>query len=219
MKFTMILKTEQNIQAVIDDLNRGADRLLPGNIFNWDKIEVYLDKSKNVTVYKKSESELKKNTLPDGTIEEYIEITTQYYTKDSARDSLQVIEISILNPEEFGRKKDDFKDSERSKISSWISSSVYSLITFQGIKSDNEILSLMKSKGFIDEKKEKVIKRVIKPVKKIKIDPKTGEEKETIVYQTEYKTEDSSKDSSNFLEKYGIYIGMGILAFLLILKK
>jgi hypothetical protein len=215
----MIVKTEQNIQSVIDDLNRGADRLLPGNIFNWDKIEVYLDKSKNVTVYKKSESELKKNTLPDGTIEEYVEITTQYYTKDSARDSLQVIEISILNPEEFGRKKDDFSDSERSKISSWISSSIYSLVTFSGIKSDNEIISLLKSKGFIDEKKEKVIKRVIKPIKKIITNPTTGEEKETIEYQTEYKTEDSSKDSSNFLEKYGIYIGMGILALLLILKK
>ena len=226
MKFTMVLKSFQDIEEIKNDLNRKIDNTLKGNLFNWDIANIEFTKTYNIQVFKQTKSAEKKEQLPDGTIQYYIEKNTQYYTGDDSQKELQVIELSIIDPGLFG-SSDNFSEADKNKIRNFMNTNTYALIVFEGIKTKSAILKLLKEKGFVDTNIERIITREVKPIKIKETDPKTGEEKETIKYETisyvkpsEVKTSTNQKiDWEMILQDYGIYIGIGILALIFILKK
>ncbi|MBD3829012.1 MAG: hypothetical protein IE890_00870 [Arcobacter sp.] len=223
MIFTIIFKGIEDTSRLERELNSNIDSLMRGNIFNWDMVNIIFNKVYKIPIYKKTTSGEKSTILPDGTTQYYIETATTYYTQDETQKDLQVAEIEFLNPTMFGYKN-NFSNTDRNKIRSFMSNLTYSLYQFEGQKTKNQIITDLTSQGYINTRIETTVTREVKPVKTVKTDPETGEKKESISYETISYTKPSqvatsTTNTSDFISKYDLWLGLAVILLILFIKK
>ena len=223
MIITVILKSQIDQTSLNNEWNNLLDTAIPGNIFDWDRIQMEIKKYFPINVYSKSVSGEKSETLNVGTIQYYQEITEKTYNVDSSVRELYVVQIDLYNPGSFGSKNYNLKDEDKTILRNFFNSTSYTLVSMEGIYTKQELINILENQGYISSSTSKNVTKVQVPVIKKVTDPNTGTETEVTEYETTTYNQ-PVKTATNMLsgfdfEKYGLYIVGGILALILLLKK